>query len=115
VDETGSSATLDTCAMAVAVLPFSSSVYGQSWSVVFGHDRGRDCESWQQRLSSMKPQAIKGQTVRMLRSAKASTDATADLIFKTLDARDWILVVSLRKDDGSLFRPALAYDVNAIR
>ena len=44
----------------------------------------------------MRPQAIKGHMVRMLRSTKAIIQATADLIFKGLDASNWILVGSNR-------------------
>jgi hypothetical protein len=43
-------------------------------------------ESWQQRFARTGPQAIRGHTVRMLRSTKAIADATAGLIVKTLDA-----------------------------
>src|SRR5882762_1288536 len=86
--ETESCVAFGMCAAAVTVLPFSSSKYGHACTVFLGQDVGEGRDSWQQSLSGTGPQAIRGHTVRMLRSTKAITDATASLIVKTLDARN---------------------------
>src|SRR5258708_36740985 len=99
--ETGLRDTLTASGVVVAAVLFSRLRYGQLCIVVRGQDVGCGCGSWQHDLlclpeSVPSGHAIAGQTVAMLNSITAITNATPVLIIE-VDVPKWILV-------GNIFR-----------